>query len=106
MLFNISYRQQDETKQLSVSGTSMSNVLVYCDANNITPITISNVNFAVILNQTSLNYCYTVNLSDQNNEQSSTVIYDTFENVITWINSQTGKTTQSLNKIDRAFVTA
>ena len=106
MLFNVSYKQQNETKQLLVSGASMSNVLVYCDANNLTPLTLSVVTPDILINQPSLEYSYTVNLIDQSDNQSSTIIYDTYNNVISWISSQTGKTVLSLTKQTRGFVQA
>ena len=106
MVYTISYREQNLFKQLLISGTNISSVIVYCDANNITPQSINQLPVDVILNNPSLQKSYSVTLQDQSENQLGYQIYDTFENTISWINSQTGKTVKNISEQNKPFVNA
>jgi len=108
MLFNLSYKNsQNLTVSLLVSASSISNVIVYCDANQINPLNIGvSSGFDLILNEPSSQTSYSVSLKGQSENNSNYVVYDTWSNLISWINSQTGKTLQNIVVLNRGFVTA
>jgi hypothetical protein len=85
----------------------MSAAILYCDANNLTPIQVGLQNSNLLLNNPSSNNCYFVGLKDSSTEAtSSTIIYDTYSNVESWINSQTNKIVTTISLQNRAFVQA
>lgn len=108
MLFNVSYRNsQNVTLQLNVSASSISNVILYCDSNNISPLNLTVVNSVeIVLNSPSSQDMYQVSLTNESGDQSFYFVYDTWNNLLTWISSQSGKSVQSLNKQNRPFVIA
>lgn len=106
MLYVTSYRDQNLSKQLLISGSNISNVILYCDANNINPQSLSILPNEVILNNPSLEKCYSVTLQDQSENISTYQVYDTFANTISWINTQTGKTVKNISEQNRPFVIA
>jgi hypothetical protein len=85
----------------------MSAAILYCDANNFTPQQISFQNINLLLNNPSLTNAYLVNMKDSETAASSSyVIYDTFSNVQSWINTQTDKVVINVTLQARAFVQA
>lgn len=106
MLYAISYKDQNLTKQLLISGSNISNVILYCDANNIDIQSLSSLPNQVILNNPSLEKCYSVTLQDQSENNSTYQVYDTYANTISWINTQTGKTVKNISEQNRPFVIA
>ena len=106
MLFNVSYKNVADIQQFFISASSISNVLIYCDSQGIVPSSIVERNQDLIINEPTQNYCFNVNLQGSNNETSTHTIFDNYNNTISWINLQTGKTLQSLNRINKTFVVA
>lgn len=106
MLYSISYKDQNLTKQLHISGANISNVIVYCDANNINPSILSIQNSEVVLNNPSSEICYMVVLQDQSENKISYQVYDTFSGLVSWINTQTGKTVKNISEQIKPFVNA
>ena len=108
MLFNLSYKN-NSNEQFSVflSGSNMSAAILYCDANNFSPIQISIQNSNLLLSNPSSQTSYLVGLKDSVTEAtSSIIIFDTFSNVESWINSQTNKIVTTISLQNRAFVQA
>ena len=108
MLFTLIYKNSsNEQTTVNLSGSNMSAAILYCDANNFTPIQIGLQNSDLLLNNPSLNTAYLVGLKDSSTEAtSSTIIYDTFSNVESWINSQSNKVVITVSIQNRAFVQA
>ena len=84
----------------------MASALVYCDANNIIPTSLNEIVNSLMPNNTSLNYNFNVTLKDQSENVSNQIIFDTFDNVISWVNSQSGKYLVNLTRNNQSFVTA
>jgi hypothetical protein len=108
MLFLLSYKNaSNEQFNVILSGSNMSAAILYCDANNFTPLQISQQFFDLLLNNPSQLYCYFVSLRDVTTEATTTtIIYDTFSNVETWVSSQSNKSVTNISLQNRAFVQA
>lgn len=109
MLFSLSYKNaSNEQFTVNLSGSNMSSAILYCDSNNFTPFQISYIlNQVVLLNNPSSTECYSVGLKDiSTGNSSSYLIYDTFANVNTWIQSQSNKQVSVISLQDRAFIQA
>jgi hypothetical protein len=108
MLFNLSYKNNSgEQFSVFLSGSNMSAAILYCDANNFSPIQISIQNSNLLLSNPSSQTSYLVGLKDSVTEAtSSIIIFDTFSNVESWINSQTNKIVTTISLQNRAFVQA
>ena len=108
MLFTLSYKNSsNEQSTINLSGSNMSAAILYCDANNLTPIQVGLQNVDLLLNNPSSNNCYLVSLKDSVTEASSgIIIYDTFSNIESWINSQSNKVVTNISLQNRAFVQA
>ena len=105
MLFNVNLGSGPSFETLLISGSSWSNCLSYCEGTGKQIQSIQLSDAQVVLDNISLGYCYLVIM--RNNSTSliaSNLIYDTFENVLVWISSQSGFTFQSMSKQNRAFV--
>jgi len=109
MLFSLLYKNaSNEQIAVYLSGSNMSSAILYCDSNNFTPLQISyQLNQNLLLNNPSTTECYSVGLKDIATGNSfSYLIYDTYPNVSTWIQSQSGKEVSVISLQDRAFVQA
>ena len=109
MLFSLSYKNaSNEQFAVYLSGTNMSSVILYCDSNNFTPLQVSyQLNQNLLLNNPSTTECYSVGLKDTSTDNSTSyLIYDTFENVNNWIQSQSNKQVSVISLQDRAFIQA
>ncbi len=108
MLFLLSYKNaSNEQFSVILSGSNMSAAILYCDANNFTPLQLSLQTFNLLLNNPSQTYCYFVSLKDTSTEATSTtIIYDTFSNVESWISSQSNKAVINVTLQERGFVQA
>ncbi len=108
MLFSVVYKNASNQQFYStISGANMSSVIVYCDANNLTPEQILLQNYNLILNNPSLTQCYLITLRDVNTEAASTsLVYDSYSGLNSWIQSQTDKTVSNLALLNRAFIQA
>lgn len=108
MLFTLSYKNSsNEQSTVNLSGSNMSAAILYCDANNFTPTQIGLQNVILLANNPSSPNCYLVSLKDSTTEATSGyIIYDTYTNIETWINSQTNKIVTTISLQNRAFVQA
>lgn len=108
MLFNLVYKNSsDEQFYVTVSGANMSSVIIYCDANNFTPQQILAQSYEFLLNNPSLQTCFLVALKDTSTgNTSTTMIYDTYANVNSWIQSQSNKVVTNLASLNRPFIQA
>lgn len=109
MLFSLSYKNaSNEQFTINLSGTNMSSAILYCDANNFTPLQISyQINQTLLLNNPSSTECYSVGLKDTTTGNSlSYLIYDTYSNVNTWIQSQSNKEVSVISLQNKAFIQA
>jgi hypothetical protein len=105
MLFNCSIQISGIGSNKLVSGNTWSSCAAYLEGTGdvISSINIQKQNF--IGNNTSSNESYNLTLKDNvTSTTSSYIIYDTYDNVISWVNSQTGKTLQNLQYQNRVFV--
>ena len=105
MLFNCALKISGINSNKLISGNTWSSCAAYLEGTGdvISSINIQNQNF--IGNNTSSNESYNVSLKDDVTKQSSSyIIYDTYANVISWVNSQTGKILQNLQYQNRPFV--
>jgi hypothetical protein len=105
MLFNCSIQISGIGSNKLVSGNTWSSCAAYLEGTGdvISSINIQNQNF--IGNNTSSSESYNVGLKDDvTSISSSYIIYDTYDNVISWVNSQTGKRLQNLQYQNIPFV--
>ena len=109
MLFSLSYQNaSNEQFVVNLSGSNMSSAILYCESNNFTPLQISYLlNQNLLLNNPSTTDCYNVGLKDiATGNSSSYLIYDTYSNINSWIQSQSNKEVSVISHQDRAFVQA
>ena len=109
MLFSLSYKNaSDEQFSVYLSGTNMSSAILYCESNNFLPLqVVYQINQNLLLNNPSTTECYSVGLKDTaTGNSSSYLIYDTYSNVNTWIQSQSGKEVSVISLQTRAFIQA
>jgi len=108
MLFNVVYKNASDVQSyVTMSGNNMSSVIVYCDSNNLTPLQILNQTFNLVLNNPSLTKCYLVTLKDNVTQNpTTTMVYDTYSGLNSWIASQTDKSVINLALLDRPFIQA
>jgi hypothetical protein len=109
MLFSLSYQNaSNEQFAVNLSGSNMSSAILYCESNNFTPLQISYLlNQNLLLNNPSTTDCYSVGLKDiATGNKSSYLIYDTYSNINSWIQSQSNKEVSVISHQDRAFVQA
>ena len=108
MLFTLSYKNSsNEQSTVNLSGSNMSAAILYCDANNFTPIQIVLQNVILLTNNPSSPNCYLVILKDSTTEATSGyIIYDTYTNIETWVSSQSNKSVTNISLQNRAFVQA
>ena len=105
MLFNCSLKISGINSNKLISGNTWSSCAVYLEGTGdvISSINIQKQTF--IGNNTSSSESYNVSLKDDvTSIILSYIIYDTYDNVISWVNSQTGKTLQNLQYQNRTFV--
>jgi hypothetical protein len=104
MLFN-ALVQSTTPEIFTISGNSWSNCLSYLEGTGKTIKTITLQYINVIPNIPNQGYCYSVGIKNQTtNEVINTEIFDTYEYVLGWINSQTGYSLQGIIRYDKIFV--
>ena len=105
MLFSCSLKISGVNSIKLISGNTWSSCAAYLEGTGdvISSINIQKQNF--IGNNTSSSESYNVGLKDDvTSISSSYIIYDTYDNVISWVNSQTGKRLQNLQYQNIPFV--
>ena len=105
MLFSCSLKISGVNSIKLISGNTWSSCAAYLEGTGdvIGSINIQNQNF--IGNNTSSSESYNVGLKDDvTSISSSYIIYDTYVNVVSWVNSQTGKSLQNLQYQNIPFV--
>jgi hypothetical protein len=105
MLFSCSLQSSGSGLNKLISGNTWTACSEYLEGTGdvISSINIQNQNF--IGNNTSSDESYNVSLKDDVTSALLTyIIYDTYSNVISWVNSQTGKSLQNLSYQKRPFV--
>ena len=105
MLFSCSLKISGVNSIKLISGNTWSSCAAYLEGTGdvISSINIQNQNF--IGNNTSSSESYNVRLKDDvTSISSSYIIYDTYVNVVSWVNSQTGKSLQTLQYQNIPFV--
>ena len=105
MLFSCSLKISGVNSFKLISGNTWSSCAAYLEGTGdvISSINIQNQNF--IGNNTSSSESYNVRLKDDvTSISSSYIIYDTYVNVVSWVNSQTGKSLQTLQYQNIPFV--
>jgi hypothetical protein len=97
--------QSTTSENLTLSGNSWSNCLSYLEGTGKTIKTITLQNNNVIPNNPNQGYCYSVGIKNEiTNETITTEIFDTYEYVLGWINSQTGYILQGIILFNKTFV--
>ena len=105
MLFNCSIQISGIGSNKLVSGNTWSSCASYLEGTGDVISSINAQNQIFIGVNTSSNESYNVSLKDDvTSVMSSYIIYDTYANVISWVNSQTGKSLQNLQYQNRQFV--
>lgn len=106
MLLNVITGTQSQSGEaFLISGSSWSSCISYFENLGKTIISVSLNNSTIIPTDITSSLCYMVSLTDTDtNLQQSYIIYDTFENVTNWINSQLDMSVSSINKQIRHFV--
>lgn len=107
MLFNVNTGTPGSSgESFLVSGSSWSACVAYFEGLGKNLVSITTTIENLIVNVTGVTTCYSVNLRDiDTNSQHSFIIYDTFDNVILWVNSQTDKSLSSIQKTNKQLVT-
>ena len=105
MLFNVSLQSSGVNVTKLVSGSTWTECSAWAEGTGDSILSITNQQQNLILNNPSSDESYVVGLKDVDTlSVSATIIYDTYANVSTWINAQSGKTLQSIQYTKRTFV--
>lgn len=108
MLFNVFLKenlQQTPGINLLISGNSWSDCVQYCETLGENIVSINSSLEQLIINDNVLNSQYYVMMIDViTNTRTTYIIFDTLDNVLTWINLQSEKTLQSIQKQNRQFI--
>lgn len=106
MLFNVILgAAQQQVESLLISASTWSNCLSYCEGTGKELQSISYTSNSLKVVNQSLNYCFSVSLKDDVTGTISNIfIFDTYFNVIAWIDSQSGKSLATLSKQNKQFV--
>ena len=105
MLFSCSLQISGVNSNKLISGNTWSSCVAYLEGTGDVISSVNIQNQIFIGNNTSSSESYNVNLKDDVTSMSSSyIIYDTYANVISWVNSQTGKSLQNLQYQNRPFV--
>jgi translation initiation factor IF-2 len=105
MLFYCSLQSSGQSSLKLVSASTWSNCASYLEGTGDVINQINVANQVLIGTNLLSNESYNVSLKDNNADIiTSYIIYDTFSNVTSWINSQTGKTLRNLQYQLRPFV--
>lgn len=106
MLFNVSTGVSGQPgESFLISGSSWASCVAYFEGLGKNLISIVLTDDIVIKNNTS-DVCFLVSMRDNlTNTAYRYTIYDSFDNVAIWLNSQSDKTIQTLTKQNKQFVT-
>ena len=106
MLFNCGVQPTGASTEVKlISGNTWGECVAYLEGTGDAIQAINVQNVILIPNDTSSSNSYAVTLKDNvTGTQVYYIIYDTYANVISWIQSQTGKTVQTLSYQNRQFV--
>lgn len=105
MLFNCSIQSSGEGVFKLVSASTWSNCASYLEGTGDVINSINIANQVLIGTNLSSDESYNVSLKDDVTAESTNyIMYNTFSNVISWVNSQTGKTLRNLQYQKRPFV--
>jgi len=105
MLFSCAIQSSGSGLNKLISGSTWSACSAYLEGTGDVISSINIQNQIFIGNNISSNESYNVNLKDNVTMVSLTyLIYDTYSNVISWVNSQSEKSLQNLSYQNRPFV--
>ena len=106
MLFNCSVQPSGSPIEVKlISGNTMGECVAYLEGTGDTIIGVNTQNLILIPNNISSQDSYSVTLKDNvTSTQVAYIIYDTYANVSSWIEAQTGKTVQTVSYQKREFV--
>ena len=105
MLFSCSLQSSGTNLNKLISGNTWSSCAAYLEGTGDAISSINIQNQIFIGNNTSSSESYNVSLKDDvTSVILSYIIYDTYDNVISWVNSQTGKSLQNLQYQNIPFV--
>jgi hypothetical protein len=105
MLFNVSLQSSGIGYASLVSGNTWNDCLTWAQNTGDLLQSISIQLQTLILNNPSSDECYSVSLKDTiTNSLSAYIVYDTYENVNTWIQSQADMSVQNIGYQKRTFV--
>lgn len=107
MLFNvlISLSANPRTEMILISGNSLLNCVQYLENNQKKVTNITESKEVLILNDSGATHCYLVNLRDvDTNTVFSYTIFDTFNNISSWINSQEDKYPLTISRQNKTFI--
>lgn len=105
MLFNCSIQTSGTPTVKLISGATWGECVAYLEGAGGTILSIGSLNVILIPNNVLSEDSYSVSLKDNvSSTQSNYLIYDTYENVSSWVASQVGKTPQNISYQKREFV--
>jgi hypothetical protein len=105
MLFNCSLQSSGSPLIKLLSGNTLGECVAYLEGAGDTILGITALNINLIPNNISSEDSYTVTLKDNvSSVQSNYLIYDTYANVNSWIDNQSGKSVLNIGYQKRQFV--
>lgn len=105
MLFNVNFKNGNSFENYAISGTSWSECIAYCEGTGKPIQSISLYNTTLILNDTQSTDCYYVSLSNTlTNLTTFYLIFDTYQNTLTWIESQSDSSLTALTYQKRTYI--
>ena len=105
MLFNVNFKNGNSFENYTISGDSWSQCVAYCEGTGKSIQTISLNNCELIINNTQTTDSYTISLSNNLTEINKFyMIFDTYQNTLTWIESQSDSSLTSLSYQKRTYI--
>jgi hypothetical protein len=105
MLFNVNFKSNTTIDTYTISGDSWSQCVAYCEGTGKEIQTISIYNAELILNDSEIKDSYYVSLSNNVTEINKFyLIFDTYQNTLTWIESQSDSSLTSLSYQKRTYI--
>jgi len=105
MLFNVSFKNGNSLENYAISGNSWSQCLAYCEGTGKEIQSILLYNTTLIVNDSQTTDSYFIALSNNLTEISKTyLIFDTYQNILTWIESQSDSSLTSLSYQKRTYI--
>ena len=105
MLFNVNFKNGNSFENYAISGDSWSQCLAYCEGTGKDIQSISLYTVTLIVNDSQTTNSYYISLTNNlTNITTFYLIFDTYQNILTWIESQSDSSLTALTYQKRTYI--